>query len=126
MDFEFNQSEVFDYVTWFQDNLCGGGSVGNSAIRIGLQMIEVSIVRIEKGIHIDDFVGDESPSNKITILREIYKAYKEKTKSREEILLQLGAFKEMYVRCFVDRGAFEDFIRATGVTEAKERMINTH
>ena len=126
MDFEFNQSEVFDYVTWFQENLCGGGSVGSSAIRIGLQMIEISIVRIEGGIHIDDFMGDESPSSKITLLKKAYKAYNEKTEGKKEILLQLGVFKEMYVRCFVDRGAFEDFIRATGVAEAKERMINTH
>ena len=96
-----------------------------SSMRIGLQMLEVAIVRMEAGLPIDDFVtGDSPPAQFLTKVWELYRAYRACTTPVEEVIAALRYFNEEYVTTVVHMFGFpEDMLRSTGVAEARKKFL---
>ncbi len=108
---DFNMAEAIDYADYFKASLTRESV---SAVRLGLQMVDVITYRIKRGIHVNDIAGQD-PAKRVTFLREILEQYVNKTTPPEELVEGLGLFRVMYVKYFTKMGMPEEIITDTGV-----------
>lgn len=95
------------------------GFEGVMGVRLGLQLLELVVCRIEVGKPIEDLLNsDHAPSRHIAELRDLYAAYRGKSIPKDKILKQLTSFNERYVEFAVEHGFPEEIVRATGVRQA--------
>ena len=92
-------------------------------LRVGLQKLEIAISRIEHGLPINDFIGTQQ--DEIAVVLNAYVAYRDGTRPKENILVDLRAVNEDYMRFCGDYGYsdVEEYIRNTGTLSAEAAMM---
>lgn len=93
-----------------------------SGARLALQALEVLIVRIEIGKHVDDFIGHEHAPTVINTVRDAVEDYRSGAKPKEAILDELRSFTARFCSFLEERGLPMEFVRQTGVAEAAEEL----
>ena len=87
-----------------------------TAMRVGLQMLQVSIDRIQEGSEIKDFLN--GPQRIIPEVLGVYKAYSEGGMKKEDAVKDLTKFCQRYVgHCVRQYNVPRSFILSTGMTE---------
>ena len=65
--------------------------------RLALQVLEVAVVRVELGKHVNDFIkrSRHSPSH-IPVVKAALQAYRDKKRPKKEVLRDLRSFKRRF------------------------------
>lgn len=118
------ETQILKFGDWFSNKMELEPPSFSSA-RIGLQMLEVAICRMEDGNRIDDFMADPHPTKELLEVWKLYQAYCDQTRTVDEIIAELKTFNNRYVAVFVRMFGFpEEMLRQTGVAELRRKVTN--